>query len=65
LPPTDPPLPETRLPENEPRRRPDLVGLIGLAVILAVLGGAYLLFPWVQRTISYQDCIASGRITGC
>ncbi|NOG72025.1 hypothetical protein [Roseicella sp. DB1501] len=53
------------MPENEPRRRPDLIGLIGLAVILAVLGGAYLLFPWVQRTISYQDCIASGRITGC
>ncbi|RAI58164.1 hypothetical protein DOO78_15655 [Roseicella frigidaeris] len=59
------PRPEIRLPEKEPRRRPDLVGLIGLAVILAVLGGAYLLFPVVQRAISYQDCIASGRITGC
>ena len=51
--------------EKQPRRGPDLVGVIGLALIVAVLAGAYFGFPWLLRVISYQDCIASGRITGC
>src|SRR4051812_13789315 len=45
--------------------RPGPGGIIGLAVILGVLAGAYFLFPVLQRSMSYQDCIASGRITGC
>ncbi|MCB4820952.1 hypothetical protein [Roseicella aerolata] len=52
-------------PDKQPRRRPDLVGLLGLAIILAVLLAGYVLFPWLLRAMSYQDCIASGRITGC
>jgi len=54
--------------DKKPRRRPDLIGILGLAVVLAVLAvlaGSYFLFPWLQRSMSYQDCIASGRITGC
>jgi len=53
------------MPDKEPRRRPDLLPLIGLAVVLVVLGAGYLLFPWLHKVMSYQDCIASGRITGC
>ena len=49
----------------EPRRRPDLFAPIALAIILAVLAGGYFVFPWVQKAVGYQDCIASGRITGC
>jgi len=45
--------------------RPDLIGLIALLVILGVLVGGYFLFPYVQSAMGYQDCIASGRITGC
>src|SRR3954466_12865636 len=51
---------------NRPKpRMPDLVGAIGLVLIVAVLAGAYYGFPWLMRVMSYQDCIASGRITGC
>ncbi|WP_165943624.1 hypothetical protein [Roseicella aquatilis] len=53
------------MPDKQPRRGPDMVGIIGLLAVLAVLFAAYLVFPWVQRQMSYQDCIASGRITGC
>jgi hypothetical protein len=53
------------VPDKQKRRGPDLVGIIGLALILGVLAGAYFLFPVLQRSMSYQDCIASGRITGC
>jgi hypothetical protein len=45
--------------------RTDLIGLIALLLILAVLVGGYVLFPHVQSAMGYQDCIASGRITGC
>ncbi|MCO6417121.1 hypothetical protein JYK14_13250 [Siccirubricoccus sp. KC 17139] len=48
-----------------PPPRRDLLPVIALIVILAVLGGGYLLFPALHRAMSYQDCIASGRITGC
>ena len=46
-------------------QRRDYGGLIGLLVIVALLVGGYFLFPAVQRAMSYQDCIASGRVTGC
>jgi hypothetical protein len=42
-----------------------MVGIIGLALVLAVLAGGYFLFPWLLQAMSYQDCIASGRVTGC
>jgi hypothetical protein len=45
--------------------RPDLVGLIALLLIVGVLVGGYFLFPAIQSAMGYQDCIASGRITGC
>ncbi|WP_160299749.1 hypothetical protein [Belnapia sp. F-4-1] len=47
------------------RQRPDLIGLIALGVIVAVMVGGYFLFPALQAAMGYQDCIASGRITGC
>ncbi len=50
---------------DQPPRRPDLLALIGLAVALAVMAGGYFVFPSLQRAMSYQDCIASGHITGC
>ncbi|MDO9707668.1 hypothetical protein [Paracraurococcus lichenis] len=50
---------------DKPPRRHDLIGPIGLLLILAILAGGYFLFPWLLSVISYQDCIASGRITGC
>ena len=53
------------MPDRQKRRGPDLVGVIGLAIIVGILAGAYFGFPWLMRSISYQDCIASGRITGC
>ena len=53
------------MPERQKRRGPDLVGIIGLALIVALLAGAYFGFPWLLGVMSYQDCIASGRITGC
>ena len=46
-----------RVPDRQKRRGPDLVGIIGLAVILGVLAGAYFLFPVLQRSMSYQDCL--------
>lgn len=52
-------------PDTPPCRRPDPLGPLGLILILALLAGAYFVFPWLLRVISYQDCIASGRITGC
>ena len=57
--------PRPPLPDKTPRRRPDLVAFVGLALVLAVMLGGYFLFPRLQRAMSYQDCIASGRITGC
>lgn len=48
-----------------PKPRPDLLSLIALAVILLVLVGGYLVFPWLQQVVGTQDCLASGRITGC
>ena len=53
------------MPDRQKRRGPDLVGIIGLTVILGVLAGGYFLFAVLMRSMSYQDCIASGRITGC
>lgn len=53
------------MPDRPPRPRFDPFPLIALAVVLAVLAGGYLIFPWMQRAVGYQDCIASGRITGC
>ncbi|WP_158291996.1 hypothetical protein [Paracraurococcus ruber] len=53
------------MPDKPPRPRPDLVGPLGLLLILALLAGGYFGFPWLLRVFSYQDCIASGRITGC
>jgi hypothetical protein len=53
------------MPDMPPRRRQELLPVIGLAVVLAVLVAGYLLFPRLHRALSYQDCIASGRITGC
>ncbi|WP_157033519.1 hypothetical protein [Belnapia moabensis] len=47
------------------RSRPDLIGLIALLLIVGVLVGGYFLFPHIQSVMGYQDCIASGRITGC
>ena len=53
------------MPDRPKPRVPDLVGVIGLALIIAVLAGGYYGFPWLLRVMNYQDCIASGRITGC
>lgn len=53
------------MPEKPDRPKPDLVGPLGLALILLLAIGAYVLFPRLQAVFSYQDCIASGRITGC
>jgi hypothetical protein len=52
-------------PDGPRRRGPDLIGIIGLALVLGVMLGGYYLFPWLLRAMRYQDCIASGRITGC
>lgn len=54
-----------RTPTLPKPARPDLIGLIALMLILGVLVGGYFLFPYVQAAMGYQDCIASGRITGC
>ena len=54
-----------RIPLVSKPARPDLIGLIALLAILGVLVGGYFLFPYVQSAMGYQDCIASGRITGC
>jgi hypothetical protein len=53
------------VPGKNSRRRPDLLALIVLGVVLAVLVVGYFLFPYAQRVVWYQDCIASGRVTGC
>ncbi|SDD84862.1 hypothetical protein SAMN04487779_101388 [Belnapia rosea] len=45
--------------------RPDFLGFLALVAILAVMLGAYLVFPHLQAAMGYQDCIASGRVTGC
>ena len=45
-----------------PRRPRDLLPLIVLAVILIVVLAGWLVFPTIQRTISNQDCIASGHV---
>lgn len=55
------------MPDNPPpsRSKGDLLALAAFALVLAVFAGGYFLFPWMLRTVSYSDCIASGRITGC
>ncbi|MDB5374163.1 MAG: hypothetical protein JWP04_2805 [Belnapia sp.] len=53
------------MPDRGPQPRPDLLALVAMAIILLVLVGGYLIFPWLQQLVGYQDCVASGRITGC
>ena len=42
-----------------------MITLLIIFLVALVLVAGYLLFPWLHRAMSYQDCIASGRITGC
>jgi uncharacterized membrane protein len=55
------------MPETEPppRSTGGPLAFVAFAVVFVVLVGGYFLFPWMLRTMSYADCIASGRITGC
>ena len=50
---------------NRPRARPDYLGMGLLAAVVLVIVALWWVFPWIQRIVSYQDCIATGRITGC
>ena len=51
---------------TEPRRRPpDLLPLLVLGSVAGLLLVGYKLFPLIQHAVWYQQCIASGRITGC
>lgn len=52
------------MPPPQPPKR-DLLPFAAFAVVFALAVGGYFLFPWMQRTVSYSDCIASGRVTGC
>lgn len=52
-------------PKPPPERGPAVAAAIAMAVVALVLVGGYLLFPSLHRAMSYQDCIASGRVTGC
>jgi hypothetical protein len=51
--------------ERDDRNRPDLLPWIIMAGLVAAGFALYHLFPVLWRAISYQDCIASGRVTGC
>jgi hypothetical protein len=51
-------------PQPPPPKR-DLLALAAFAIVFALAAGGYFLFPWMQRTVGYSDCIASGRVTGC
>jgi hypothetical protein len=53
------------MPEQGDRNRPDLLPWVIIAAILACGFGLYHLFPVLWRAVAYQDCIASGRVTGC
>ena len=46
-----------RSSEPDPRRP----ALIGLALILALVAGAYLLITALQRNAALEDCLMSGR----
>ena len=43
----------------------DWLALLVLAGVVALLAAGYLIFPPVQHWVWRQQCIASGRITGC
>jgi hypothetical protein len=51
--------------ERDDRNRPDVLPWIIMAVIAASGFGLYHLFPILWRAMVYQDCIATGRVTGC
>ncbi len=53
------------MPDQDGRWRPDLLPWIIVAALAALGFGLWHLFPVVQRAVLYQDCIASGRVTGC
>jgi hypothetical protein len=53
------------VPEIRDESRSGLIALAAFLVVVAILLGGYFLFPAIQRIIGYQDCIASGHITGC
>ena len=48
----------------DPRRGPDLLPVLLLAVIVLVLVAGWWLFPLLHREVGYQDCLAAGR-TDC
>ena len=53
-----------RMAGERPRRRVDVVALVALAVVLLLLVGGWLLFPYLHAEMMWQDCVASGR-TNC
>lgn len=48
--------------EQPPRSGRDFVGIGVLVAAALIFLAAYLLFPVMQRWVSNQDCIASGRV---
>ena len=51
-------------PDPPERRRFDLLPLLALVAIVLLLVAGWLLFPWLQRTIGHEDCVAAGY-TNC
>ncbi len=51
------------MPDRQKRRGPDLVGIVGLAVILGVLAGAYFLFPVLQVSLGLRGTLLLTRLT--
>jgi hypothetical protein len=43
----------------------ELAAVLVLAGVLALFAAGYWLFPHLQQVIWREECIASGRITGC
>ena len=52
------------MPDERPRRRWDIVGIVTLLALLLLLVGGWLLFPRLHSEMMWQDCVASGR-TNC
>ena len=43
-------------------RRPDFAPLIILVILLGLIAAGFYVFPAFKGMMTYQDCVASGRI---
>ena len=41
-----------------------LLPILAFAIVVLLLAGGFLMFPRLQRAITFQDCVATGR-TDC